>query len=58
MPPSTPPANVPNDKGGPGPIIGAVIIVVLLLVGALYFWGESLDREPTPLPLIPGDPIE
>ena len=27
-----------------GPIIGIVIIIVVLVVGALYFWGASLNR--------------
>lgn len=29
-----------------GPIIGSLIIVILLIIGALYFWGQKLnDRQ-------------
>lgn len=39
-------------------MVGTIIIVVLFLFGALYFWGEYLNARNTsePLPLIPGDP--
>lgn len=40
---------------GTGPIVGAIIIVILLVFGALYFWGQKLNREPTPnTPLVTG----
>lgn len=45
-----------KQRGGSGPIVGIVIIVFLLSIGALYFWGAQLNgQEPQPLPLIPGD---
>ncbi|MDP2648814.1 MAG: hypothetical protein Q8P19_02840 [bacterium] len=56
--------SVASREGGPpahrasaGPIIGVIIIVLLLVVGALYFWGSHLnsDNSPDQLPLIPGD---
>jgi hypothetical protein len=28
-----------------GPIIGIAVIVIALVVGALYFWGEALVKE-------------
>ena len=28
-----------------GPIIGSIIIVLLIVLGGLYFWGERLNRE-------------
>ncbi len=28
-----------------GPIIGSLIIVILLIIGALYFWGQKLNSE-------------
>ncbi len=48
---------LPAHKSGSGPIVGIVIIVVLVLFGALYFWGAALNArgETSPLPLIPGD---
>ena len=41
---------------GSGAIVGIIIIVFLMVVGALYFWGAALnERPPAPLPLIPGE---
>lgn len=37
----------PHDDGA-GPIIGMIIIVILLVFGALYFWGQKLNKTPTP----------
>lgn len=46
-----------HKKSGIGPVVGIVIIVILVLFGALYFWGAALNARNThePLPLIPGD---
>lgn len=41
-----------------GPIVGIVVIVLLLIVGALYFWGEQLNKQATVPSYIPGDQIE
>jgi uncharacterized protein HemX len=38
VPPSGP---RPNTTG---PIIGIIIIILVLLVGGLYFWGERIDE--------------
>lgn len=45
----------PGHKSGAGPIVGVIIIVIVLALGGLYFWGAQLNRETEPLPLIPGD---
>ena len=42
---------------GTGPIIGVIIIVLLLVLGGLYFWGAQLNRTTPILPLIPGDAV-
>ena len=42
-------------KPGNGAIIGVIIIVMLLIFGALYFWGAQLNRDEGTLPFIPGD---
>lgn len=66
MPPSsTPPHNpitdgdhlLPPHQKKSGPIVGIVIIVVLLIFGALYFWGAYLNAKDTEeqLPLIQGN---
>ena len=44
------PAMPPKKRGGMGPLIGIFIIVVLLLVGALYFWGQKLSQQETVAP--------
>lgn len=40
-----------EKKGGSGPTVGIVIIVLLMLVGALHFWSTTLqsriDQPPT-----------
>lgn len=52
------PLELPVHKQGAGPIVGIVIIVVLLAIGALYFWGAHLNTQANRynnLPFIPGD---
>lgn len=47
------------EKNSAGAIIGVFIILVLLAVGAFYFWGAHLNAQQTrtnDLPFIPGDP--
>ena len=63
MPPQSPIPNENEDrllppphKSGAGPLIGIIIIVILLMLGALYFWGARLNaqsRRENQLPLIP-----
>jgi len=39
-----------------GPVIGAIIVILVLGLGALYFWGARLNEQtPDDLPFIPGD---
>lgn len=43
-------------SGGVGSIIGAIIIIILLAVGAFYFWGARLNEaDNNPPPLILGN---
>ncbi|MBI5644518.1 hypothetical protein HY970_00280 [Candidatus Kaiserbacteria bacterium] len=55
--PTAAPQSLPARKGGVGAMVGTVIIVVLFMFGALYFWGRYLNAQDaqTPLPLIPGN---
>jgi hypothetical protein len=62
MPPSqsnTPePLLPPAKKAEPiGPVVGIIIIILVLALGGLYFWGRELNKQHTeePLPFIPGD---
>jgi hypothetical protein len=34
-----------NTEGGIGPVIGSLIIVIMLIIAALYIWGEHLNTE-------------
>lgn len=46
--PNTSPMNTPIEPkkaSSIGPIVGILIIVIILLVGGLYFWGEQRDKE-------------
>ncbi|MBV9159032.1 MAG: hypothetical protein JO019_00335 [Candidatus Kaiserbacteria bacterium] len=51
MPPA--PATPPQKPTGSGPVIGIIVIVIMLIFGALYFWGAQLNKTSEPLPLIP-----
>ncbi len=66
MPPQPPSTHIPNEnedrllppahKSGAGPLVGVIIIIGLLILGALYFWGAHLNSQKNPenqLPLIP-----
>lgn len=53
-----PPAQPGKKRDGAGATVGIIIIVILMMFGALYFWGAYLNAqnaEQQPLPLIPGD---
>lgn len=56
---TTPPAPAMPErkKSGMGATVGIVIIVILMLFGALYFWGAHLNAQKAQqqLPLIPPD---
>lgn len=58
-PQSTPPVMPQQPKkpeGALGPIFGIAIILVLILIGAFYYWGHVLNQQqPEPPPYIPGD---
>lgn len=38
-----------------GPVIGAIIVIALLALGALYFWGERLNNNGGVTPYILDD---
>jgi hypothetical protein len=44
-----------GHKQGSGPVVAVIIIVVMLVLGALYFWGAKLNKDSQPLPLIPNE---
>jgi len=50
-----PPPMPEPHKSSIGPIAGAVIVILLLIAGGLYFWGAQLNKQQEPLPYIPSD---
>ncbi len=52
MPPQMP----ATEKKPIGPIIGVIVILILLILGGLYFfWSSKLDGVEDTLPYIPSD---
>ncbi|MDO8553106.1 MAG: hypothetical protein Q7S01_06335 [bacterium] len=44
------------SRSGAGSIVGAIIIIILLAIGAFYFWGAQLNNvDNNPPPLILGN---
>ncbi|OGG58506.1 hypothetical protein A2765_02115 [Candidatus Kaiserbacteria bacterium RIFCSPHIGHO2_01_FULL_56_24] len=37
-------------SGGVGPIAGAIIVIILLIAGGLYFWGAKLNQQSADIP--------
>lgn len=47
---------MPPEKKPVGPIAGAIIVIILLVAGGLYFWGAQLNKMDTNnAPYIPSD---
>ncbi len=44
------PSQSQMPKRSAGPAVGIVIIVLVLIIGALYFWGSSLNKSEEPYP--------
>lgn len=46
-------------KSGIGPIAGAIVVILLLVAGGLYFWGATLNEEVmnNSIPYIPSDEV-
>ena len=38
-----------------GPVAGAIIVILLLIAGGLYFWGAQLNQQQDMPPYIPSD---
>jgi len=45
MPPMSPMSPEPQHKSSIGPIAGAIIVILLLIAGGLYFWGAQLNKQ-------------
>ena len=42
--PTTPLPRMPEHESKVGPIVGIIIVIIVLVIGALYFWGERLNK--------------
>lgn len=44
------------SKSSAGPVVGAIIVIIILVLGGLYFWGAQLNNKTVDeLPFIQGD---
>ena len=50
MPPYNAPPQEPAPQKNIGSVIGIVVIIAVLALGGLYFWGKRLSQEPSPVP--------
>lgn len=42
-----PPMGMEQKKSGVGALVGSIIVILILVLGALYFWGGKLTKEET-----------
>lgn len=35
----------PNERGSIGSVIGIILIVILLVIGAFYVWGQRISEQ-------------
>ena len=39
------PTPAPKKSGGMGPVVGIIVIIAVLAIGGLYFWGAQLQEQ-------------
>ena len=49
------PASTPPSQSSSGPLVGIVIVIALLALGAFYFWQQSAQSGTPEMSYIPGD---
>lgn len=42
---NTPPTQTPEEKSSWGSAIGIILIVAVIIIGGLYFWGQKIDER-------------
>ena len=45
----------PQNKSGVGSIIGTIIIIAIIILGGLYFWGKRIEESKMKQDLISSD---
>lgn len=52
------PTEMPGKKSSLGSVVGAIIVIIAIILGGLYFWGSQLEDQQMleeELPFILGD---
>ena len=58
-PQSMPPQNsMPDNKSSIGSIIGTIIVIAIIILGGLYFWGKRVDEAKMKQDLVSGENTE
>ncbi len=39
---------MPNNESSVGPVIATIIILAVIVLGGLYFWGQRANNDATP----------
>jgi len=47
----------PQKKSSVGPIIGIVLVILIIVLGGLYFWGKRLADNGDTLPPLEEEPL-
>ncbi len=42
------PTPKPPEKGGVGPVLGIIVIIIVLALGGLYYFTKGVDQIPSP----------
>ena len=50
-----PPSFEPRESKGSGATVGIIIILLLVIAGAVYFWYARQEQKTDTVPYIPGD---
>ncbi len=47
-----------ENKSSIGSIIGTIIVIAIIILGGLYFWGKRIDEAKMKESLVSNDPVE
>lgn len=53
-----PSSNVPENKSSIGSIIGTIIVIAVIILGGLYFWGKRIDEGRAKIDLVSNETAE
>lgn len=55
---TSPVAPLPENKSSIGSIIGTIIVIAIIILGGLYFWGKRIDEARMKEGLVSNEPVE